>query len=324
MPSSQAVGSQRRGSVLSAHCSWALFSAAAEAKVSAGALYSDIKSAYYLVIWQYVVGFPGPEMQLRACLHRLGLSPEVSAAAVEFVIIHGSLLQLGQADPALVEYMRSLNEDAWFVIDGSDSVARTTRGARAGEATADLFFIFLFGRVTKEVRTIINASPFGTELSLRSTGFLASLDGFDSTTDDAEVVSADDVMHASTHKDVGFVVEMSDLLPLRLSRSLAAMVSLSTLSPAKLRPCSHCEAQAPKRFAKQSPATAVFLSERLVACRLRIQTPWHLGHPYWLPNTGCCKKSRSRQGSVCQVLWQVSFVGALRCQAQDPRYWGCC
>ena len=151
VPSSQAVGSQRRGSVLSAHCSWALFSAAAEAKVSAGALYSDIKCAYYSVIRQYVVGYVGPEMQLRACLHRLGLSTEVSATAVEFVNNHCPLLQLGQADPALVEYMRSLNENTWFVIDGSESVVRTTRGARAGEATADMIFIFLFGRFTKEV-----------------------------------------------------------------------------------------------------------------------------------------------------------------------------
>ena len=66
VPSSQAVGSQRRGSVLSAHCSWALFAAAVEAKTSAGALYSDIKSAYYSVIREYVVGFIGPEAQLRA------------------------------------------------------------------------------------------------------------------------------------------------------------------------------------------------------------------------------------------------------------------
>ena len=100
-------------------------------------------------------------------MHRLGLSAEVSAAAVEFVNIHGSLLELVQADPALVEYMRSLNEDTWFVADGSDSVVRTMRGARAGETTADLFCIFLFGRVTKEVRAMINASPFWTELPFK-------------------------------------------------------------------------------------------------------------------------------------------------------------
>ena len=143
VPSSQAVGSQRRGSVLSAHCSWALFAASTEAKTSAGALYSDIKSAYYSVLREYVVGFSGPEDQLRTCFARLGLSADVAAAAIHFVNTHGSLLQLGQADPALVEYMRCLNDDTWFVINGSEAVVRTSRGARAGEATADLIFIFL-------------------------------------------------------------------------------------------------------------------------------------------------------------------------------------
>ena len=77
-----------------------------------------------------------------------------------------------------MEYMRCLNEDTWFVINGSEAVARTTRGARAGEATADLVFIFLFGRVTKEVRSIINESPYWTERPYSTTGFLAASDGF--------------------------------------------------------------------------------------------------------------------------------------------------
>ena len=94
----------------------------------------------------------------------LGLSAEVSAAAINFVNTHGSLLQLGQADPALVKYMRCLREDTWCVTNGSEAVVRTSRGARAGEATADLVFVFLFGRVTKEVRSLINESPFWTEL----------------------------------------------------------------------------------------------------------------------------------------------------------------
>ena len=90
---------------------------------------------------------------------------------------------------------------------GSEAVVRTSRGARVGEATADLVFIFLFGRVTKQVRTMINESPFWTELPYSSTGFLAARDDLDTTTDDAEVVYADDVMHAFAHKEPSFIVE---------------------------------------------------------------------------------------------------------------------
>ena len=40
--------------------------------------------------------------------------------------------------------LRDLNEAIWFVIDGSEQVAQTMRGARLGEAIADLLFIFWF------------------------------------------------------------------------------------------------------------------------------------------------------------------------------------
>ena len=131
----------------------------------------------------------------------------MAAAAINLVNTHGSLLQLGQADPALVEYMRCLNDDTWFVINGSEAVVRTSRGARAGEATADLIFIFLFGRVTKQVRTLINESPYWIEFPYSSTSILSAQDGLDTTTDDAEAVYADDVMYAFAHNEPSFIAE---------------------------------------------------------------------------------------------------------------------
>ena len=54
---------------------------------------------------------------------------------------------------------------------------------------------------------MINESPFWTELPYSTTGFLAASAGFDTTTDDAEVVYADDVMHAFMHRDPSFIAE---------------------------------------------------------------------------------------------------------------------
>ena len=59
VPSSQAVGSIRRGAILTTHCSWAFVSTAMDGKQSAGALFTDIRSAYYSIIRQYVVGYLG-------------------------------------------------------------------------------------------------------------------------------------------------------------------------------------------------------------------------------------------------------------------------
>ena len=56
--SSQAVGSRRRGSGLTAHCSWALFGAAASNKCSAAALFTDIKGSYYGVMVSLSIVLP--------------------------------------------------------------------------------------------------------------------------------------------------------------------------------------------------------------------------------------------------------------------------
>ena len=77
VPSSQAVGSARRGSLLAARCSWALFAAAGESKQSAGASFTDIRSAYYSIIRQYVTGHIRNDDIFRTIAARLNLMPEV-------------------------------------------------------------------------------------------------------------------------------------------------------------------------------------------------------------------------------------------------------
>ena len=62
--------------------------------------------------------------------------------ALRFHNTQGSLLQEGSAATALVSLLRDLNESTWFVVDGSEQVVQTTRGARPSEAIADLMFVF--------------------------------------------------------------------------------------------------------------------------------------------------------------------------------------
>ena len=66
VPFSQSVGSARRGAPLAAQCSWALFAAASADGRSAGALFCDIRSAYYNVIRQMVVGSTDSDAALLA------------------------------------------------------------------------------------------------------------------------------------------------------------------------------------------------------------------------------------------------------------------
>jgi len=88
--------------------------------------FTDIKSAYayYSVVRQLVVAFD-PEEVLVWLLGRLDLAVEATAEVMAFVNQHGSLMQQGGAAPELIEFMQELNQDTWFVVDGSSVVART-------------------------------------------------------------------------------------------------------------------------------------------------------------------------------------------------------
>ena len=109
VPSSQAVGFARRGSILTAHCSRALVATTDEANMSASALFTDIRSVYYSIIRQYVTGFCGSDPVFRSIAARLSLSTEVTAAALAFVHESNSLLAIGGADPTLPAFLRDLN-----------------------------------------------------------------------------------------------------------------------------------------------------------------------------------------------------------------------
>ena len=203
---SQAIGPSRRGSILAAHCSWTLFAAAKQQGVSAGALYSDVKGAYYGVIRQLVVGSDQPDDTLRAVLQGLSLPIEVAQAMVEFIRLHGSLLQVAGAPPALVRLLREMNEETWFVMKGSPIVTATAKGARPGEATADLIFIFCLPALRRKSGRPSGCLNFQTMLPLASEGYLSASKGFDSSTDDLEAIYADDAMHGFLHESPEFVV----------------------------------------------------------------------------------------------------------------------
>ena len=128
-----------------AHCSWALFSAAAVNRSSAGALFGDIRSAYDSAIRQVVVGSEEPDDVLLCVFERLGLAPDTCRAIIDFIHTQSSLLAIGGASPSLTAFLRVLNEETWFVVDGSEVVTQSCRGARPGETIADLIYFVLQG-----------------------------------------------------------------------------------------------------------------------------------------------------------------------------------
>ena len=184
------------------HC----FATTAEAKQSASALFTDIRSAYYSIIRPYVTGFHSNDDAFRAIADRLNLASDVIAAVLACIHDFGALLQVGGADPSLICLLQDIHESTWFVVDGSDQIVQTRRGARPSESVADIIFIFVFAKVTKEVRSLISQTPFRVPLPLATDGTLSAQLGVDARTGEVEAVYADDARHGFLHIDPFFVV----------------------------------------------------------------------------------------------------------------------
>ena len=66
--------------------------------------------------------------------------------------------------PALQQLVRDMNEDTWFSMEGSSKITGMFGGCRPGEPIADLVFVFMFGKVLKDVREVVMGTEFGWTL----------------------------------------------------------------------------------------------------------------------------------------------------------------
>ena len=148
---SQAIGSARRGAVMTQFTTRVFFDVAKVSGLSVAAVFCDLAAAYYSVIRQYVVGTDLPEQRLLVLMDILGLDPAQRAELLAFLGAEGSLLKNAGMSAALQQLVRDMNEDTSFSLEGSSKITGMFGGCRPGEPIADLVFVFMFGKVLKEV-----------------------------------------------------------------------------------------------------------------------------------------------------------------------------
>ena len=57
-------------------------------------------------------------------------------------------------------------EDTWFKLDGSGKVTGMFGRCRPGETIADLVFVFMFGKVLKEVRSVLMETEYALDIGV--------------------------------------------------------------------------------------------------------------------------------------------------------------
>ena len=77
------------------------------------------------------------------------------------------MLKSAGLSPALQQLVRVMHEDTWFSLDGSSKITGMFDGCRPGEPIADLVFVFMFGKVLKEVRNLLMNTEYGWTLACR-------------------------------------------------------------------------------------------------------------------------------------------------------------
>ena len=65
-------------------------------------------------------------------LQRMDLPADVAQGMVEFVHNQASLLQGTGAPLPLLQLLRGMNDETWMVIEGSETVTETVKGAHSG------------------------------------------------------------------------------------------------------------------------------------------------------------------------------------------------
>ena len=90
--------------------------------------------------------------------------------------------------------------DTWFKLDGSGKVTGMFGGCRPGEPIADLVFVFMFGKVLKEVRSVLMETEYGWTVGYDENQFVeARARGH--TAQETEEAYADDCVYLLRHED---------------------------------------------------------------------------------------------------------------------------
>lgn len=212
------------------------------------------------------------------------MSIDVQRELIVFLNTHGSLLAIGGAHPALVEFVRVLNEESWFVVDGPDVVTRSSRGARPGETIADLIFILLFSKTTKEVRSLIKASEFDLTLPYYCAGFLSIGDGCKCETEDLESLYADDAMHGVCHESPSFVIQAVSFTECAFKCVAEQHGPTLNISAGKTEAVLSLRGKRPSQSKRRSHSWRHCVGGLHPPCALFLQAAWYSCYLYRVPH----------------------------------------
>ena len=143
---------------LQAHAGWARFH-----KLGHGAVFFDLKSAFYMVLRQTITDIPDANHAAQAALIRLGVRPDEVVKLFDKAKTETAAKGL---TPHAMLALKDILTNTFFLTRGSDQPTKTNRGTRPGDPVGDVLFnlvmALILAEAVGEVRDTTGAAWLGS------------------------------------------------------------------------------------------------------------------------------------------------------------------
>ena len=127
------------------------YSNATAAKLALSIVYVDIRSAFYSVAKQFLVGCKEPATEIQDLCHRLRIPDSACQAFLDHVM-HLDLLSKATGSSTITDSIAATLKSTWFAIENGQQIQAPTTGSRPGDPLADV----LYGLVMSEFLSVVH------------------------------------------------------------------------------------------------------------------------------------------------------------------------
>ena len=135
-----------------------------DSKVSHGVLFTDIVSAFYSTLRQFVMGAPDLSSFMRWCRQK-GI-PEDGLDAVCTALLTDVARLSDVLSPVQKHRLRDVLSNTWFFVPGNDLPVGTERGTRPGDPLADLIYGLVMGNALRRIELDMESEGLAPQVAL--------------------------------------------------------------------------------------------------------------------------------------------------------------
>ena len=138
--------------------------------VSAAALFTDLRAAFYSILPEVAYGSILPPGEREIALARAGLDEEAVKELCAIIDAAPSSLEAHGVDPAWRRLVTDWHRGSWFAVPGSSAKVHVPFGCRPGDPLADITFALAFLAFQRMLTRFFAEAGLDTQVEVRGGG----------------------------------------------------------------------------------------------------------------------------------------------------------